>query len=331
MEQDAKLKGIKSGFISKWYISNKRAKESDEILNELFQSGDSLYAEEDTAVAQQIAVNAIKETLLSISETVHNIDLTTEEMSKCSVIQANEIQDTNQKVINIGQAVDNTFASADILANGYAKVMDYSSQGNIMLTELSDLSQETRESVEEVRKQTDATNQSASEIQKVITLISVIASQTNLLSLNANIEAARAGEHGRGFTIVANEIRKLAEQSKTAATQISGIVDMLIENSNLSVEIMNRVTNNICKQNEKLNSTSGAFEGLSREMNVVSNAIEDITLAMVELEGLKVEVIGGVSNLAAISEENAASSEEIAATMQELNHTINSCAKHMGL
>lgn len=269
----------------------------------------------------------VKESLCAISDTINNIDLTTEEMSKCTVSQAEETQDVNAKVTEIGKAVDHTFASVDVLANGYERVMNYSSQVDTMLEELTNVSKETKESVDAVRKQTDATNISATEIRKATASITGIAFQTNLLSLNASIEAARAGEKGKGFAVVASEISKLAEQSKKTAAQITKIVDTLIENSNASVKIMIKVIEDIKLQSEKLNNTSEIFEGLEREMGGVAGAIEEITLAMVELEGLKEDVIGSVSNLAAISEENAASSEEISASIQELNKKIEDCTK----
>lgn len=269
----------------------------------------------------------VKESLCAISDTINNIDLTTEEMSKCTVSQAEETQDVNAKVTEIGKAVDHTFASVDVLANGYERVMNYSSQVDTMLEELTNVSKETKESVDAVRKQTDATNISATEIRKATASITGIAFQTNLLSLNASIEAARAGEKGKGFAVVASEISKLAEQSKKTAAQITKIVDTLIENSNASVKIMIKVIEDIKLQSEKLNNTSEIFEGLEREMGGVAGAIEEITLAMVELEGLKEDVIGSVSNLAAISEENAASSEEISASIQELNQKIEDCTK----
>lgn len=271
---------------------------------------------------ENIQTPVMEETLLSISEMANNIDLATEEITKCTVDQATEIQDVNVKALNIGLAIDNTFASVDILANGYQKVMDYSLQVDGLLTELTNIGNATKQSVEAVHKHTSATSISVAEIKKATAAIAGIASQTNLLSLNASIEAARAGASGRGFTVVASEIRKLAEQSKTTAVQITKIVDILIENSNSSVGIMTNVIDNMNHQNEKLETTSAAFKGLEREMTGVSGAIEDITLAMVELEGLKVDVIGSVTNIAAMSEENAASSEEISASMQELNQKI---------
>ncbi len=331
MGQDTQLEGSKAGFIASWNKRNKSSRSIKKVWEEPFQEREEAIQREEAMGMHQAEIEALHETLLSFGETIHNIDLTTEEMTKCLVVQANEVQDVNAKAMDIGQAIDNTFSNVDVLASGYGRVMEYSSQGNTMLSDLAKISKETKESVETVHKYTAATNLSTGEIRKATTFITNIAAQTNLLSLNASIEAARAGEHGKGFAVVANEIRKLAEQSKTAAAQIIAIVDTLITNSNASVDIMERVTENMANQNEKLKSTSEVFEGLGKEMNLVSGAIEDITLSMVELEGLKGDVTGSVSNLAAISEENAASAQEISATIQELNQKIVSCTKVMEL
>lgn len=311
---------MKAEVITKLFKKNKINEGKEVILKEPVE--ELAYSKEDVTDTNQLVANTYNETLLSISETVHNIDLTTEEMSKCTVSQANEVQDVNSKVINIGKIVDHTFSSVDILAKGYQSVMDYSTQGNDILSQLLSISQETKESVVAVREQTEATNISVGEISKATAIIIGIASQTNLLSLNASIEAARAGENGKGFAIVANEIRKLADQSQIAAAQITKIVDILIKNSNASVKIMNQVTDNIKHEGETLSRSSEVFDGLSSEMIVVSKVIEDIALTMVELEDLKDDVSGSVSNLAAISEENAAGSEEISNAIQELNDKI---------
>jgi len=279
----------------------------------------------------KVSLEEVGKSFSTISETINNIDSALEEMSKCAVMQANETQDVNLKVTDIGTTVDQTFGNVDILANGYERVLEYSDKGNAMLNELTDISKETKESVDAIRIQTDATNISAVEIREATAAIAKIAAQTNLLSLNASIEAARAGEQGKGFAVVASEIRMLADQSKVSAAKISKIVNLLIENSNSSVESMINVTGNINRQNDKLKSTSEAFEGLSKEMRSVSGAIEDITLAMVELEGLKDEVIGNVSNLAGISQENAANSEEISTSVQDMNQRIVDCNKAIEL
>ena len=181
-----------------------------------------------------------------------------------------------------------------------------------------------------MQRQTDDTNQSAMEIQNMVDLISDIASQTNLLSLNASIEAARAGEQGRGFAIVADEVRKLAEQSRQSADQIEEIVRKLIENSNNSVEAMNVVMDEIRVQHDKLNQTKDVFGHLKLEISNVSNAVDGITTEMTVIDQAKNRVYDNLENLSAISEENAAATQETSATMEELSELVNDCDRAVG-
>ena len=111
-------------------------------------------------------------------------------------------------------------------------------------------------------------------IGNAVDMITDIAGQTNLLSLNASIEAARAGEYGKGFAVVADQIRQLADQSANTAKEIGEIVAELIENSNTSVETMGVVRQEMTGQYEKLNTTKDIFEQLNEEVNNVVTAIE---------------------------------------------------------
>ena len=155
------------------------------------------------------------------------------------------------------------------------------------LRELIDISERTSNSVHEVQKQTNLTNESVQAIRAATDLISGIANQTNLLSLNASIEAARAGEMGRGFAVVAEEIRGLADQAKESTNQIRGIVETLITNSDHSVEIMNGVVGEITNQNEKLGVTQDAFENLNTEVRRVVGAIDMISVQLDNIEKFK--------------------------------------------
>ena len=193
------------------------------------------------------------------------------------------------------------------------------------IKDLVEISDRTRESVDEVNRQTDRTNQSVMEIGSAIQMITDIASQTNLLSLNASIEAARAGEHGKGFAVVADEIRQLADQSSDSAKKIGDIVEELIKNSNRSVETMNGVLDEINEQNEKLSTTREAFDGLNTEVGNVVVAIDNIRREIETVNTAKNDVMSSMESLAAIAQENAASTEETSASMTELSGIVTDC------
>ena len=167
-------------------------------------------------------------------------------------------------------------------------------------------------------------------IRAATDLISGIANQTNLLSLNASIEAARAGEMGRGFAVVAEEIRGLADQAKESTNQIRGIVETLITNSDHSVEIMNGVVGEITNQNEKLGVTQDAFENLNTEVRRVVGAIDMISVQLDNIEKFKDGVRESIDGLNEISQNNAASTEETAATMDQLARIVAECREATG-
>ena len=199
-----------------------------------------------------------------------------------------------------------------------------------ILDELSEISARTEKSIANVYEQTADTNRSAEEIHHVVDMISEIAGQTNLLSLNASIEAARAGEQGKGFAVVADEVRNLAEQSADSAQKIGQIVDQLIQKSNISVKTMEEVRKEIGNQNEKLAVTRDTFSALEKEIQSVSGEIDNVQSQVSALSETKTIVMDGLDGLSAIAEENAASTEETAASMVELEQIVGECSEATG-
>ena len=261
----------------------------------------------------------------TITEAIANVNTAVDEIANGATSQAGETQVVNEKILNIGNAIEATTENVEMLAQSTRKMKDYNQTVNTTLEELGDITIKTQQSVTAVQEQTNATNKSAMEIRSATDMITEIASQTNLLSLNASIEAARAGDAGRGFAVVADEIRKLADQSKESAARITAVIGELMKNSNNSVAIMKQMSEIMNAQNEHLEATKSVFYSLNAEIDNVAGAVDSITGEVEQLDLLKNDVMTSVESLAAIAEENAASTQETSAAMQELNEIIVEC------
>lgn len=260
-----------------------------------------------------------------ITESVKNVNVAMEEIATGSTSQATETTSAGEQVADMADVIEQNSQNVNTLEKTVEHMSELSDNANATLTDLVMINQKTLNNIEVVSAQTNATNTSAEKIQEAVRMIQNIAQQTNLLSLNASIEAARAGEAGKGFAVVAEEIRTLSENSAESASEIEAIVQELLENSNKSVTKMNEVNEDAQIQREKLAHTKNAFESLEKEVNAVSSASHSIYQQIARLEEQKNTINGAVEQLAAISEENAASTEETSASMQLLSDVINEC------
>jgi methyl-accepting chemotaxis protein len=260
-----------------------------------------------------------------INDQITSVNQAVDEIANGATNQAQETTRIAQEMNDMGEALDDAAGSVKQLMDSTNSMREQNRKMNDILEELSEISARTEKSIDDVYDQTAETNKSAEEIRNVVDIISDIASQTNLLSLNASIEAARAGEQGKGFAVVADEVRNLAEQSADSAQKISAIVEELISKANVSVQTMEGVRNEINNQNEKLSTTRDTFEVLKEEIRSVASEIDNVSSQVDALNNTKDQVMGGLEGLSAIAEENAASTEETAATMVELEQIVNEC------
>lgn len=260
-------------------------------------------------------------------ETISNVNIAVGEIAQGATSQAEETQRVNMQVMEIGNSIDATNQTVEALNDTAREMKRQNDSMNAIMQELLDISHSAKESVNLVQEQTNITNKSAQSISEAVEIITNIADETSLLSLNASIEAARAGEQGRGFAVVADQVRSLAEQSNEAAGKITEIINGLLANSNTSVETMQEVIKEMEKQGLKLEDTQSAFSELNQDILSVGNMVENISNEMIVLNNAKEEVLSSVESLSAISEENAASTEETSASMEELDGIVSACAE----
>ncbi len=261
------------------------------------------------------------------SNTADDIGHAVEDISKGAVSQAEEIETASSRISEMGCIIErivNSVGMLDVTAG------DMKAAGDRSVSIINDLSlsnDRTMNAIERIGRQVNATNESANKIGEAIEIITNIAEETNLLSLNASIEAARAGEQGKGFAVVANQIQKLAEQSNESAQRIAEIIKELLIDSENTVSVMNEVQEIVDEQQEKLKETQRQFNDVSRGIDSSSDETSGIKDQTTHCDSARNKVVDVITNLSAISEENAASTQQTTASMQELNATINLLAE----
>ena len=245
-----------------------------------------------------------------------------DDISKGAVGQAESVESAAGNTQDIGEDIELVSGNVEHLTSVAKEMSTACENAMAAMDKLISQSKEVQNSVQDIGRTIDSTNESAKEISKFSDAITSIASQTNLLSLNASIEAARAGEAGKGFAVVATEIGQLALQSRESADEIKNIVDQLLKDASASVEVMNRLNESFSQQEVQMDNTKANMTIMEENSANVSDGANSIKAHMQQLTEAKDQLVGIIADLSAISEENAASAEETNASMEELNATF---------
>lgn len=277
-----------------------------------------------TTELEQVSEEFVK-MFSQMQEVVNNTNSAVDTITDNTTVQVDKVEDIKVKTDSISRAVDNIHKNIEGLKESVDTVTECNDKAADIMKELICISEESGHAMEEVSKETQRTNESAQEIRKVTEIIAGISNQTNLLALNASIEAARAGENGRGFAVVAEQIRALADQSRESTEHINNIVNGLIENSDISVETVKKVTDAFEKQDAKIKDTEAIFGTLNSEINRVGDAIGGITGEVDDLEGHKNNIALGVDNLTEFAQQNAQSGKITRDNMKDLESVMDNC------
>lgn len=257
------------------------------------------------------------------STSTNQIRQVMDDLSSTAVTLADNVQSVNAKVSEMGDNMSAINSEAVTLNDNSDKMNRAGQNVSESMTLVLTSSHTASDIIAQLIEQVNETNKAIASINEAVELISDITSQTNLLSLNASIEAARAGQAGRGFAVVASEIKQLADQSSQGADSIKNIADNILEKSNRSVILTGRMKELAEQEQTDIGNAKESFDILNRiieENAAIAQTVMDKTK---NLEALKLDIINSVSELSAISEENAASNEEVTARVTEIAESVN--------
>lgn len=255
--------------------------------------------------------------------TVEQVEKAVEDIAQGATSQAQETQRASEDVIVMGDLINKTSSETQELDDTSSSMKLSSDEASDTLVELKKSNLKSIDAINVIAEQTNTTNESALKIQEATHLITSIAEETNLLSLNASIEAARAGEQGRGFAVVAGQIQKLAEQSNEAALKIDEITASLINDSEKAVKTMQDVKEIMNNQSKSVERTERMFDTVKKGIDQSFEKVQTITTHTESLDASRVSIVDIVQNLTAVAEENAASTQETSAAAAEVTATVS--------
>lgn len=287
------------------------------IVKEINTSSEDVVAssEELTAISQQSAMSATE-----VSKTI-------EEIAQGASDQAISTEEGASKATLLGDTIERDQIYTRNVNKASSRIEESVVQGLKEIDNLSRITEESSEATNEIYEVILKTNESSQKIGQASGVISSIANQTNLLALNAAIEAARAGDAGRGFSVVAEEIRKLAEESSKSTKSIDEMVVDLQRNAGHAVETMERVAEIAKEQANSAKVNKEKYMTIQQAVNEAKIAVEELNTSGEEMERMKNEILNVLQNLSATAEENSAATEEVAATMQEQSAAMESIAE----
>ncbi|MCR4727133.1 MAG: methyl-accepting chemotaxis protein [Lachnospiraceae bacterium] len=282
------------------------------IVSVLYKESDEL---EESVETMNTATGEASESMNTINTAAGELATTATQTATDIESIANNMQDLDD-VMN--RSVDNT----DSLAAASSSIDKITKDGMKIVEELTNVNKQCVDAFEGIFSGIASVEESANRISDASDLISSIASQTNLLSLNASIEAARAGEAGRGFAVVADEIRSLSDQSAESVQTINGLLEELQTKTKQAITSSELVKEFVEKQNSSVLETRESFENIVSSIDEVNNAVTELKNVNSELSKGFNDISALVSSLSSASEENAATAQELAATADLVTRNV---------
>ncbi|MDL4841995.1 methyl-accepting chemotaxis protein [Aquibacillus rhizosphaerae] len=282
-------------------------------------------------------INNVSETVSTQSEELtqsasevkagsQQIATTMQELSSGSESQANNASDLSSVMESFSAKMQEANENGENIYESSNEVLEITGQGSQMMDtsakQMAIIDQIVKEAVNKVQ----GLDTQSQEISKLVAVIKDIAEQTNLLALNAAIEAARAGEHGKGFAVVADEVRKLAEQVGVSVTDITAIVTNIQTESTSVAESLQGGYKEVEKGTTQMKTTGETFATITAAVKEMVNNIQTITGNLSSMSSSSQEMSASVEEIASVSEESAAGVEQTSASAQQASSSMEEVA-----
>lgn len=292
------------------------AQNLQQIVTQVSRSAEQVAAasEQLTASADQSAMAAgqVAETITSVAAGAYSQGATVEHA--VDVVQ------------EMARAIGHIAGNSSTVSARSAETSRAATAGNQAMQQATNQMQAINRSVSQSAEVVGKLGESSKQIGEIVDVISGIAGQTNLLALNAAIEAARAGEQGRGFAVVADEVRKLAEQSHEAAQKIAHIVREIQTETTSVVTVMQQGTIDVTRGSEVIVSTGERFTAIVSLVEQLNSEIQEISAASEQLSASSEDVVKSVDTVKHLADETAANTQTISAAAEEQSASMEEIA-----
>jgi len=273
----------------------------------------------------KIAAESLKDSSASFAETIGHMTENTQQVSSAVAQESKSAQAESMRIDEmvrmlseqtkaIYDVVQSSQNAAGASANASEVAQNGSKSAQISLEKMNSLLRNVEDTAEAMK----LLSKKSKEISQIVSIITDIAHQTNLLSLNAAIEAARAGEQGRGFAVVADEVRKLAEGSRKAANQIQQLIELVENDIDDTTEKMEHTMKDASESSRTISDSLKSLEDIAATVEETAAMVQEISASTEEQKALTESLAKSLDEVAAISKENSASSEGISVSSENL-------------
>lgn len=264
------------------------------------------------------ASTLLAETTRHMTEGTQQVSNSMGQTSKGAETQATRVEEMVRMLGEQTKAIYDVVQSAQNAARASSDASDVAQKGSRAIHESLERMDSLLRSMQETSLSMQNLSKKSHEIAQIVMIITNIAQQTNLLSLNAAIEAARAGEHGRGFAVVADEVRKLAEGSRRAASQIQDLLHSIESDITETSEKMGLTSDDVTESARTISDSLRSLEDIAATVEETAAMVEEISASTEQQKALTESLAKNLDEVASIANETSASAEEVSASSEEL-------------